>query len=145
MSDTSNNSFLTEDQLQGKAAGEVDLQGLSEAIENVCHIIDEEVVTFYKTKDESEWPTSKVSVYNHEIKQIVPAGIGQTLRGNPRTVCGLTGSKKVSVGREEALKKYYHIKEIPNEEMLEAAKKSVEMAKTRARTRPPTHKQKSKR
>ncbi len=135
----SDNSFLTEDQLEGKASGDVHLQDLDDAINKVFSIINEDAVQFYKKSDESEWPQCKISVYNHELKQIVPAGIGQTLKGNARTVCGLTGSKKISIGKEDVLKNYYHIKEIPQEELLENAKQFTQ-ADGHHSKRKPTHK-----
>lgn len=122
-------SFLTEDQLEGKAKGEINIDDLNEAIENVSHILNDEAAQVYKTEAEEKWPTCKISVYNHELKQIVPAGIGQTLRGNPRTVCGLTGSKKISIGREDALRSYYNIKNVPKADTLEEALKEEEKHK----------------
>lgn len=121
---TQDDSFLTEDQLEGKAQGDINLLSLDEAIENVSNILDPNVVNIYKNTPEEEWPTCKMEVYNHELKQIVPAGIGQTLKGNPRTVCGLTGSKKISIGKKEALEKYYHIQAKDKATTIEDAKKT---------------------
>ena len=40
-----------------------------------------------------------------------PAGEGKTQRGKARLICDECKSRKVSRGREEALKKFYHIRE----------------------------------
>ena len=102
-------SFLHEAQKEGRASGKVDMSHLDEAMAGVCHIINEEAVQMYKDKPEEEWPTCKISVYNIELGEVVPAGIGQTQRGKQRIVCGKTGSRKISRGREEALVSYYHL------------------------------------
>lgn len=119
-------SFLTEDQMQGKASGEIDVKSLDEAIDNVSNILDPDVVKLYHESPEEEWPTCTIEVYNHELRQIVPAGIGQTLKGNPRTVCGLTGSKKISMGKKEALQKYYHIHATQKALTIEEAQAHIE-------------------
>lgn len=124
-SKSSDDSFLTEDQMEGKAQGDVHVLSLDEAIKNISDIINPEAVKIYKEKPEEEWPTCKMEVYNHELRQVVPAGLGQTLKGNPRTVCGLTGSKKISIGRRESLQKFYHINPEDKAETLEEAQKRV--------------------
>ena len=80
------------------------------SIKEITHVIDEGVVEEYKKKDESEWPRVSMATYCHDCRDIVPAGIGKTLRGNPRTVCGNCHSKKISMGREDALRNFYHIR-----------------------------------
>jgi len=107
MSDT--NSFLHEAQQAGKAGGKVEISDLDSAIDSVTHIINEDVVTQYKETDEDVWPQETMSVYCHDCRAIVPAGIGKTLRGNPRTVCGNCQGKKISMGREDALRTFYHL------------------------------------
>ncbi|MBT3349183.1 hypothetical protein HN954_04000 [bacterium] len=107
--DSAARSFLSESQQAGRAAGEIDLKNLDDAITAVTHILDENVAEMYKTEKEENWPTCKMALFCHDCRDIVPAGIGQTLRGNPRTVCGQCKSKKVSTGREDALVKFYHL------------------------------------
>lgn len=102
-------SFLDETQKEGKATGKVELSDLDQAIASVHKIMDEDAATMVRETKEDELPTADIVVYSHELREIVPAGIGYTKRGNPRIVCGKTGSKKISVGRAEALHKFYHL------------------------------------
>lgn len=108
MNDTSD-SFLHEAQQAGRASGKLEIDNLDAAISAITHVIDEEVVTQYKETEESTWPRTTMAVYCHDCREIVPAGIGKTLRGNARTVCGNCHSKKISMGREDALRKFYHL------------------------------------
>ena len=107
---TDNNSFLHEAQQEGRASEKLEISDLDTAIKEITHVIDEGVVEEYKKKDESEWPRVSMATYCHDCRDIVPAGIGKTLRGNPRTVCGNCHSKKISMGREDALRNFYHIR-----------------------------------
>jgi rRNA maturation endonuclease Nob1 len=102
-------SFLHEAQKFGKAPEKVEIDNLEEAITNVCNIMDQEAVSFFKNTKESEWKTVTMKIYCHDCRAIVPAGMGKTPRGKPRTVCGTCGSKKISSGREEALMQFYHL------------------------------------
>lgn len=105
------NSFLSDAQKEGKATGKIAIEDFAEAIDGISVIINEDAVKAYRDKAEADWPTVKMAIYCHDCRDIVPAGIGQSLRGNPRTVCGTCGSKKISSGREEALNSFYHIEE----------------------------------
>lgn len=105
-----NTSFLHEAQQEGRASDKVEIGDLDKAIAGVTHVMDQEAADLYRNTDESEWPTSQMAVYCHDCRAVVPAGVGKTLRGNPRTVCGECHSKKISMGRKEALEKYYHIR-----------------------------------
>ncbi len=111
-STSSQDSFLTDDQLQGKAVGgkvQLEYKSLDEAIASVHKVLDEDIVKKFHNTPEEKLPTCKIAIYSHEAQSIVPAGAGKTPRGKPRIVCGVTGSKKISMGREEALRKFYHL------------------------------------
>lgn len=106
-----NESFLDENQMEGKLSekNKIEIKSLEEAINSISKIMIDDAVDFFKKTKEEEWPTCKMSIYCHDCRDIVPAGIGHTKRGNPRTICGTCKSKKISIGKEEALKKYYHL------------------------------------
>ena len=105
-------SFLDETQKEGKATGKIELKDLDKAMEDVPKILNEDVAEFYRNTPEEDWPTCKMAIYSHDARAIVPAGIGRTVRGKERIVCGVTGSKKIARGREDALRKFYHVKEV---------------------------------
>ncbi len=107
---TDDNSFLHEAQQEGRASSKMEISDLDKAIKEITHVIDEEVVASYKNTDESDWGKTTMATYCHDCRDIVPAGIGKTLRGNPRTVCGNCHSKKISMGREDALRGFYHLR-----------------------------------
>ena len=113
MTDTNkqNDSFLIDGQKEGKATGKIKLEDFADALEGISVIMNEDAAVAYRDKKEEEWPTVKMAIYCHDCRDIVPAGIGKSLRGNPRTVCGTCKSKKISSGRQEALEKFYHIEE----------------------------------
>ncbi|MCF7831063.1 hypothetical protein K9M41_03680 [Candidatus Gracilibacteria bacterium] len=102
-------SFLDETQQEGRASGKVEISDLDQAIANVNVILDDEVVEKFRKTKEEELPTAKMAVYCHDCNKIVPAGIGKTLRGNARTICGICKSKKISMGIDTALKKFYRL------------------------------------
>ena len=102
-------SFLHEAQQFGKASEKLEISDLDEAIQNVCKIINDDAVDYFKNIKEEEWDTTPMKIYCHDCQSIVPAGLGKTPKGKPRTVCGTCGSKKISSGREEALNQFYHL------------------------------------
>jgi len=106
---TMQDSFLEETQIAGKASGKVEIGHLDEAIASIHEILDEEMIKKFRDTKEEDLPKSKIVVYCHDCKQIVPGGVGKTLRGNLRTVCGTCKSKKISMGKEEGIKKFYHL------------------------------------
>ncbi|MCF7906029.1 hypothetical protein K9L63_02470 [Candidatus Gracilibacteria bacterium] len=118
----SRNSFLAEAQQEGRASGKVEITDLDQAIAQANVILDEAVVSKFRTTEEENLPTVKITVYCHDCRQVVPAGIGKTLRGNPRTVCGTCKSKKVSMGTEEALCRFYHLDKEQKKEEKERKK-----------------------
>jgi len=111
MNDTkqTKDSFLDETQQEGRASSKMEISDLDQAIANVNVILDDAVVEKFRKTKEEDLPTAKMMVYCHDCKGVVPAGIGKTLRGNARTICGTCKSKKISMGTESALKKFYHL------------------------------------
>jgi len=112
-----NQSFLHEAQKFGKAGEKVEIANLDSAISEVCDVLNKEAAEFYQKESEENWPTSPLRIYCHDCRNLVPAGIGKTLRGRPRAVCGMCNSKKISSGREDALIKFYHVKTSPEKEV----------------------------
>lgn len=110
MQNTQTTSFLHEAQKLGKASEKIKISDLNEAIESVNRITNSEVATKLHETPHESWPTSPLSIYCHDCRKIVPAGIKQ-LRRKTRKVCGLCNSVKISAGREEALISFYHLKE----------------------------------
>ncbi|MDH3324790.1 MAG: hypothetical protein OEL89_04070 [Candidatus Peregrinibacteria bacterium] len=107
MSNDNDQSFLNEAQQFGKASGKVGIENLDEAIKNVAKIIPDDAEDLKKS--EEDWETVTMKIYCIDCREIVPAGVGRTLRGRPRPVCGKCNSKKISKGREEALVRFYHL------------------------------------
>ncbi len=113
-------SFLNEAQLEGKAQGVVKMD-LDEAISVMHKIISDEDLAVLAEKSDEDWEPLRMAIYCHDCRAIVPPGIsGHGKR--MRTVCGTCNSKKISSGREEALRKYYNVEK--REEVIE--EKSVE-------------------
>jgi len=106
---TKRDSFLAEAQREGRASGKMEIINLDQAIAQANTILDEAVVAKFRKTEEEDIPTVKMMVYCHDCGSVVPAGIGKTLRGNPRTICGSCKSKKVSLGTEDALRRFYHL------------------------------------
>ncbi len=110
------NSFLAETQQEGRASGKVKISDLDAAINSVNAIMHEDVAKSVRDTKEEELPTTKIVVYCHDCRELVPAGFGKTLRGNARTICGTCNSKKISMGREEALTRFYHLNDRKKDE-----------------------------
>ncbi len=106
---SSSDSFLDETQLEGKAKGKIEIGSLDQAIAALHTNLDPEVLKKFQETKEEDLPTAKISIYCHDCDMLVPAKIGKTLRGKPRNICGKCDSKKISLGREEVLKKFYHL------------------------------------
>ena len=109
-------SFLAETQHEGRASGKVKISDLDAAIASVNAIMNEDVAKNVRETKEEELPTAKIAVYCHDCGELVSAGFGKTLRGNARTVCGVCNSKKISMGREAALVRFYHLDDKPRKE-----------------------------
>ena len=104
-------SFLHDTQMDGKGNAKMTKKDLDEAIASVHMIMDVEVAKELKGKKTEDVDAIKMSIYCHDCRAIVPAGIGKGRKGKMRTVCGTCNSRKISSGRQEALESYYHIKE----------------------------------
>jgi len=104
---------LDESQQAGRASGKVKISDLDAAIASVNAIMHEDVAKNVRDTKEDELPTTKIAVYCHDCRELVAAGFGKTLRGNARTICGACNSKKISMGREEALTRFYHLNDRP--------------------------------
>ncbi len=101
-------SYLHEAQQSGKASGDLEISDLDAAIGSVHEILDEEAADFYKKNAEEKWQTAKLSIYCHDCRKLVPSRMAK-VRRKVRPVCGECGSRKISMGRAEALEKYYHL------------------------------------
>ena len=121
-----NDSFLSDIQKEGKATGKIKMEDFADALDGISVIMNKDAAEAYKSKDEADWPTVKMAIYCHDCRDIVPAGIGKSLKGNPRTVCGTCKSKKISSGREEALKRFYHVEENKKKQEERDAEKKAE-------------------
>ena len=98
-------SFLNEAQLEGRAQGEVKMN-LDEALENMHKVVSDEDLKQVSEKKDEDFEPMRMAIYCHDCRAIVPPGIsGKGKR--MRTVCGNCKSRKISSGREDALKQYY--------------------------------------
>ncbi len=102
-------SFLDETQREGRASGKVEMKDLDTAIANVHVILDPKVLKIFQETPEENFAAAKMAVFCQDCGQIVPAGVGKTLRGKARTICGTCKSKKIAMGTEEALSRFYHL------------------------------------
>lgn len=100
-------SFLHEAQKSGKSPGQVSVD-IDQAIASVNKIMNQEVAQHLRNTPEENWETSKLAVYCHDCRAIVPAKLSK-VRGTTRAICGTCDSRKISMGRESALEKFYHI------------------------------------
>jgi hypothetical protein len=111
MSQEPTESFLTESQLEGRAnkasAEVVEKLSLDDALKSYMKIRNDDAIAEHMTED--SWPGMNLAIYCQDCRNVAPEGKGWTLRGNPRVICGACGSKKVAQGKEEALKKHYHV------------------------------------
>lgn len=100
-------SFLHEAQKSGKSPGQISLD-IDEAIASINQIMNQEIAQHLRDTPEEQWETSKLAVYCHDCRAIVPAKLSK-VRGKTRAICGACNSRKISMGREKALEKFYHI------------------------------------
>lgn len=115
-----NVSFLHEFQLEGKASGKIALGDWETALNDLTKIRVDEASAALKTKKPEEWPTTRMATYCHDCRLVVAPEL-KTFGKRTRPVCGICGSKKISTGREEALKAYYHLDEETEEKNRKAA------------------------
>lgn len=107
---TQANSFLNEFQLEGKSAegGKIALENWEESMDGVNKIVTPETRDTFKSVNWENVPRHTLALYCHDCRAIVPAEL-KTFGKRTREVCGECGSKKISKGREEALKVFYHL------------------------------------
>jgi hypothetical protein len=117
-----NVSFLHEFQLEGKANGKMALGDWESALNDLTKIRVDEASAALKATAPEEWPTSRMATYCHDCRLIVPPEL-KSFGRRSRAVCGNCGSKKISSGREDALKSFYHLDEETEARNREAAAK----------------------
>lgn len=110
MTDEQTVSYLNEAQKFGKASGKMEIENLEEAINSVNKILIPENAKILREADEKNLPGLKMAIYCHDCRSIVPPEIKQ-IRKKFRKICGKCGSVKISAGREEALRSFYHLEE----------------------------------
>ncbi|HEY5714702.1 MAG TPA: hypothetical protein VIT68_05115 [Candidatus Gracilibacteria bacterium] len=125
------NSFLDQTQLEGRATGEVKVN-LDQALNDMSKILSDDDLKSFGQKGD-EWDPIRFAVYCHDCRAIVPAGVGRGYKGKTRTVCGSCNSRKISSGREDALRKFYNLGEREEEKEPENSP-SREPQKTKAST-----------
>ncbi len=103
-------SFLDQTQLEGKAKGEVKVN-LDQALQDMSKILPDEVLKAYGEKKDEDWDPIRFATYCHDCDRLVPPGIGKGIRGKMRAVCGVCNSKKITTGREEALRRFYGLED----------------------------------
>ncbi len=114
-------SFLNEFQLEGKGSGKIALENWEEAMGSVNRIITNETRAQYRQVDWNNHKPVPMAIYCHDCHAIVPPDI-KTFGKKTREVCGICGSKKISKGREEALRRYYRLDD-PEEENTKSTPK----------------------
>lgn len=100
-------TFLHEVQQSGKSPGEISVD-IDQAIASVHEIMNKDIAEKLKNTPETEWDTLKLAVYCHDCRAIVPAKLSK-VRRQTRAICGTCHSRKISMGRENALEKFYHL------------------------------------
>lgn len=110
MSNKKDDSFLNEAQKFGQASGKMDIENLDMAIQDVNKILIKDSAKAVREKKEDDLPGVRLAIYCHDCRAIVPPAVRQRGR-RMRKVCGTCGSVKISAGREEALKTFYHLED----------------------------------
>lgn len=113
-------SFLNEFQLEGKGSegGKIALEDWEDSLDGVNKIVTPETREAFKKIDWDHVPRHRMAIYCHDCRAIVPAEL-KTFGKKTREVCGnpSCGSKKISKGREDALKVFYHLVDRDGEEI----------------------------
>lgn len=111
-------SFLNEFQLEGKSSegGKIALEDWEDSMDGVNKIVTPETREAFKNIDWENVPRHRMAIYCHDCRAIVPAEL-KTFGRRTREVCGQCRSKKISKGREDALKVYYHLVDRDGEEI----------------------------
>ena len=103
-------SFLNEFQLEGKGSegGKIALEDWEDSMDGVNKIVTPEAMEAFGKIDWETVPRHRMALYCHDCRAIVPAEL-KTFGRRTREVCGQCRSKKISKGREDALKVFYHL------------------------------------
>ena len=120
---TAADSFLNEFQLEGKSTegGKIALEDWEDSMDGVNKIVTPEAREAFKKIDWETVPRHRMAIYCHDCRAIVPAEL-KTFGRRTREVCGQCRSKKISKGREDALKLFYHLVNRDGEEIEQKAR-----------------------
>lgn len=131
-------SFLNEFQLEGKSSegGKIALEDWEDSMEGVNKIVTPETREAFKEIDWENVPRHRMAIYCHDCRAIVPAEL-KTFGRRTREVCGQCRSKKISKGREDALKVYYHLVDRDGEEVEQKPRPKRDFSKKHERNQPP--------
>lgn len=123
-------SFLNEFQLEGKGTegGKIALENWEEAMDGVNKIVTPETMEAFGNIDWETVPRHRMAIYCHDCRAIVPAEL-KTFGRRTREVCGQCRSKKISKGREDALKVYYHLVDRDGEEIKQPVRPKRDFSK----------------
>ena len=103
-------SYLSDAQKVGK--GKMELQDIDTAISSITNIINQEQAQLYRDQNkEDSWPSAKIVFYCRDCDDIGSGSAIQGKRNTIKNVCGNCGGKKISMGKEDSLRKFYHITE----------------------------------
>jgi len=132
---TAADSFLNEFQLEGKAAndGKIALEDWEDSMDGVNKIVTPETREAYKNIDWETVPRHNMAIYCHDCRAIVPAEL-KTFGRRTREVCGQCRSKKISKGREDALKLFYHLVDRDGEEIEQKPRPKRDFTKSKDRS-----------
>ena len=127
-------SFLNEFQLEGKGSGDgkIALENWEEAMDGVNKIVTPETAEAFSKIDWETVPRHRMAIYCHDCRAIVPAEL-KTFGRRTREVCGTCRSKKISKGREDALKAYYHLVDRDGEEIVQPERPKRDFSKVHER------------
>lgn len=127
-------SFLNEFQLEGKGHGDgkIALENWEDAMDGVNKIVTPETAEAFSKIDWDTVPRHRMAIYCHDCRAIVPAEL-KTFGKRTREVCGQCRSKKISKGREDALKVYYHLVGRDGEEIKQPERPKRDFSKAHDR------------
>lgn len=132
---TKADSFLNEFQLEGKGGGDgkIALEDWADSMDGVNKIVTPETRAAYKNVDWDNIPRHNMALYCHDCRAIVPAEL-KTFGRRTREVCGQCRSKKISKGREDALKVFYHLVDRDGAEIEQKPRPKRDFSKSNSRT-----------
>lgn len=124
-------SFLNEFQLEGKnsEAGKIALEDWEKSMDGVNKIVSLETRAAFQNIDWENTPRHRLALYCHDCRAIVPAEL-KTFGRRTREVCGQCRSKKISKGREDALKSFYRLIDRDGEEIVQIPRQKRDFSKS---------------